>query len=186
MNRKVWFYAALTFAAITVANLISIKYGPSASVFNAFFLIGLVLVTRDAIHDELSGWRLTAFLGGLIAAGGAAAYSLTSTLSSAPPEIAEAIAKASMLAFMAAETVDAIVYQLARRQKWTVRANLSNIPAAAVDSVIFAWVAFNAPWSVGGAQFFAKVVGGIVWVYVIGRVRDAAAGHQRRQDAYAV
>lgn len=181
MSRRVWVYSAITLAFITLADLSSIRWGEPASVANAFFLVGPVLVTRDAIHDELEGWRLTAVLAALIGAGGAIAYVLTMALSTAPLEVASAIARGSMLAFMAAETVDALVYQAGVRWHftWSVRSNLSNLPAAAVDSLVFTYVAFGSAWPVGGQQFLAKVLGGLVWVGLIAWWRS------RRGEVYA-
>lgn len=41
----------LFLSAIVGANLISAHFGPGASIYNAFFLIGLTLTTRDRLHD---------------------------------------------------------------------------------------------------------------------------------------
>jgi hypothetical protein len=58
----------LWLAAITAANLISAHFGPEASIYNAFALIGLTLVIRDRLHDAWKTYRVLK-MGALILTG---------------------------------------------------------------------------------------------------------------------
>lgn len=150
-------------AAAVVANLVAARYGPSATVPSAFVLIGLSLTARDVLHERWRG-RLRLRMGGLIIAASVLSWLLNPA--------SERIAVASALAFLASETVDALVYQGALRRDWSVKANASNVAGAAVDSLAFPTLAFGAwlPWIVL-AQFGAKVGGGALWTIVLRRRR---------------
>ena len=80
---------------------------------------------------------------------------------------AGAIAVTSFVAFASAATVDALVYhRLGGLPRW-LRINGSNIPSAAVDSLVFPTLAFGSflP-AIGLGQFVAKTLGGFVWPLV--------------------
>lgn len=152
-------YVALYLVAIVAANLSTAALGPNASYFNAFAFIGLDLVAKDKLQDYWQG-RLLPKMGALIAGGSLLSYALNRN--------AGPIALASMLAFGAAAATDTVVYQRLRERAWMVRSNGSNLPAAAVDSLVFPTIAFgglNPVITVG--QFFAKVAGGFVWSWVL-------------------
>lgn len=151
-------------AAVVTANLVVAEFGPQASIYVAFLLIGLTLVVRDLAHDLWVRWRPLK-LGALIAAGALLSYLLN--------QDAAQIAKASCLAFAAAETADALLYHAARRLPWLERSNLSNLLGAAVDSVVFPWVAFNGfMWAITFGQFSAKVAGGVLFSLLLVRARE--------------
>jgi uncharacterized PurR-regulated membrane protein YhhQ (DUF165 family) len=159
---------ALWLGAIVAANLIAAHYGPEATVYTAFGLVALTLVVRDSLHDRWAGdgrwWKMTL----LIAAGGVLAY-----IASAD---AGRIAVASCIAFAVAESVDALVYHLARRWSWLERSNVSNVAGAAVDSILFPTIAFGGfIWAVTFGQFVAKVAGGVLFSILVAR---AAARQQ--------
>jgi uncharacterized PurR-regulated membrane protein YhhQ (DUF165 family) len=160
MSRPVtWGLCALYLAAIVVANEITATYGPAASIYNAFFLIGLDLTTRDALHDAWGRhrWRNMALL---ILAGSALSYAVN--------DGAGRIALASCVAFGAAATADAVVYQAMRRLPWLERANASNVVSSAVDSLIFPTIAFGGLlWGITFAQFSAKIAGGFIWALLL-------------------
>ncbi len=61
---KVVVLVSVYFAAIVTANIITARYGPTASIYNAFALIGLDLITRDRLSDfwGTSRWRKMALL----------------------------------------------------------------------------------------------------------------------------
>lgn len=151
--------------AIVAANLITTQYGPSASIYNAFFLIGLDFVTRDRLADF---WGTTrwAKMAALILTGGAISYYLNRNAGS--------IAVASTVAFAAAELVEAVFYHFLRKRPWIERAPKAALVAAAVDSLIFPTIAFGGVlWSITAGQFFAKVAGAVVWTWVIARFMPA-------------
>jgi queuosine precursor transporter len=186
MSKRAIVLSVVTILALAVADTLSARFGPAVSVFNALALIGLIITTRDALHDEWQGKARVLGLGVIIVAGGLVAWGVSVLFATAPPEIAAKIALGSGLAWAIAAIVDTLTYQGLHNHPWVVRANGSNIPAALADSVVFAWIAFGDPLGVGLPQFFAKVVGGLLWVYVIGKVRGAATSDPRRQDAFAV
>jgi queuosine precursor transporter len=148
-------------AAIVVANLTLTHWGPSAIIPNAFFLIGLDLVTRDRLADFWGTTRWAKMLL-LIAAGGALSYWVNAD--------AAKIAMASTIAFAAAEGAEALVYHFLRRQAWTERAPKAAVIGALVDSIVFPTLAFGAfVFSTSFAQFAAKVGGAFVWTIVIAK-----------------
>lgn len=149
-------------ATIAAANLITTHYGPGASVYNAFFLIGLDFITRDRLADFWGTTRWPKMIA-LIATGGLLSYLVNKGSGD--------IAIASMVAFSAAELVEAVVYHLLRRRQWVERAPKAALFAAAVDSLIFPTIAFHGiMWSVTFGQFFAKVAGAVVWAWVVARL----------------
>lgn len=158
----------LWLVAIVAANLSSTHFGPSASVYNAFLLIGLSLTTRDALHTAWDGEGLKWKMAALIVTGSAISYLIN--------QDAAQIALASCIALAAAESLDALIYHGLRKRDWLVRSNGSNVPSAAVDSLVFPTIAFGGflPVIVLG-QFVAKVGGGFVWSLIIGKVRDVAS-----------
>ena len=152
-------------AAIVAANLTVAAFGPGWSIVNAFLLIGLDLSLRDRLHDAWRDDRIALRMGALIGAGGLISWALNAD--------AGRIALASVVAFTAAMAVDAATYHAMRRRRFVVRANVSNVPAAIVDSLIFPAVAFGAflPTIVAG-QAAAKIAGGALWAAVIVEIRN--------------
>jgi queuosine precursor transporter len=149
---------ALYLGAIVAANLLATHYGAKATPYIAFALIGADLTTRDTLQD-LWGTRWVR-LGLLIATGGLLSYLLNAD--------AGKIAVASVVAFTSAAVVDTAIYTALRRVDWQRRVTLSNIGAAAVDSVLFLWIAFGVFGALTFAQFCAKVAGGAVWALALG------------------
>ncbi len=148
-------------AAMTVANLLVVQFGPAITPVNSFFLIGLDLVLRDWLHVRLRPWQM----GALIATAGLLAWVLNPA--------AQLIAVASAVAFAAAALVDWLVF-VRTRGTWLARSMKSNIAGAAADSLVFPLIAFGAlmPWIVLG-QFAAKVAGGTVWALLFSRAMNA-------------
>lgn len=146
-------------AAMILANLSVAAFGPWVSPINAFVLIGLDLALRDWLHVRLRVWQM----GALIAGTGALTYALNPA--------AGMISIASSVAFTAAAVVDWATF--ARMGgSWMRRANGSNVAGAAVDSLVFPTLAFGALMpQIVLAQFAAKVAGGAVWAWIIGRVK---------------
>lgn len=144
-------------SAMTLANLLILAFGPAISPLNAFVLIGLDLALRDWLHARLRVWQM----GALIAASGAMTYLLNPA--------AGQIAIASAIAFTAAAIVDWAVFSRLDGS-WMRRANGSNLAGAAVDSVLFPTIAFGVLMPhIVAMQFVAKVAGGAVWAWLLGR-----------------
>lgn len=157
-------------AAIVAANLTVAWWGPAWSIVNAFLFIGLDLTSRDRLHDAWHGkglrWKMTL----LVASGSTLSYLLNQS--------AGRIALASFVAFAAAGIVDVLIYEWALRRGTSRmrRINESNVGAAAVDSLLFPTIAFGGLMPlVTLGQFTAKVAGGFMWAWILGR-RDADSG----------
>jgi hypothetical protein len=170
-------FVALYLAAIVAANLILtaiLQAGGSVwwSVPTAFLFIGADFTLRDGLTDAWKGRGLTWKMGLLIVAGSALSYALNRD--------AAQIAMASAVAWGAAAVVDWVVYVALYHKPWMVRTTGSNVPSSAVDSLVFPTLAFgalNVPLTI--AQFAAKVLGGLLWAYVL-KGRRAAAGVESR------
>jgi uncharacterized PurR-regulated membrane protein YhhQ (DUF165 family) len=146
-------------AAIVAANLSVAAFGPAISPLNAFLFIGFDLALRDWLHIRLKAWQMLA----LIAAAGGLSYGLNPA--------AGIIAIASTTAFIAAAVVDWGVFT-AVKGSWLKRSNMSNVAAAAVDSLVFPTIAFGALMPhIVAMQFIAKVLGGALWTWILNRGR---------------
>ena len=147
-------------AAIVLANLLLLWFGPVASIYNAFILIGLDLSLRDKLHDHWDGENLWVKMLALICGGSAITVALNWD--------ALPIAIATSVAFLASGIGDAVVYSRLRKFRFLVRANGSNVAGSALDSVIFPTMAFGVfmPEIILG-QFLAKIGGGAIWSFVI-------------------
>jgi uncharacterized PurR-regulated membrane protein YhhQ (DUF165 family) len=171
MNVKTSGCVALILAAIVVANLSSSHWGPEASIYTAFFLVGVVLCTKDYLYDVWGEHRIrnTALL---IAAGSVLSYTAAHWFAgSAPPDVVRDVALGSFCAFAVAETWDTIMYARLRDRPWLERSNTSNILGAVLDSSVFVLVAFSWSWPIVFTQFCAKVAGGYIWSLVIQHAR---------------
>ncbi len=149
-------YIVLYLVAIVLANLSVAAFGPGVVILNAFLFIGLDLTARDQLHEAWRNNHLLPKMAALIAAGSILSWLLNRD--------AGPIALASFIAFAAAASVDALVYQqLGRYPRW-LRINGSNVPSAAVDSLIFPTLAFGGfLWQIVLGQFLAKIGGGFAW-----------------------
>lgn len=158
-------YVILYLLAAAAANLTIAQFGPGLAIVVGFLFVGLDLTARDKLHDAWGGRGLYWKMPALILAGGLLSYAINRN--------AGPIALASLAAFGAAGLVDALAYQLLGRQRYLVRANGSNVPAALVDSLVFPTIAFGGflPGIVAG-QFLAKALGGFVWSLALGRQRS--------------
>ncbi|MFN4985572.1 MAG: VUT family protein [Ignavibacteria bacterium] len=140
---------------IVGANLFAASFGPSAVPIVTFTLIGLDLSLRDFLQLTMKKWSMFA----MIFLGGAISYILV-------PE-AGIIAIASGTAFTSAALVDWTVFALLKG-KWIVRANLSNVAGAMVDSSVFITIAFGTfmPQEIA-LSVVSKVAGGFFWSYIL-------------------
>lgn len=161
-------YVVMYLVAIVAANLSSAKFGPGASIINAFLFIGLDLTSRDKLHEVWGGKYLWPKMFTLIAVGSLISWLLNRNAGS--------IAVASLVAFGVAGIVDALVYQFLHDKAWMVKVNGSNIFSALADSILFPTIAFGSfmPLIVLG-QFIAKVTGGFVWSVILKRKENRYA-----------
>lgn len=144
--------------SICIANFLIFKFGPVMSIINSFYLIGLDMVLRDSIHDAIGvkGALLMSLLAGAIS------YAINPATGM--------IAIASVAAFTASATADAITYQLLNGNSWIKRVNWSNASGSIVDSIVFPVIAFGAfmPSIILG-QIAAKMAGGFMWSLALKR-----------------
>ena len=150
--------------AIVLANLTLLLFGPTASIFNAFILIGLDLSLRDKLHDQWYGKNLWLKMLALICGGSAITVALNWE--------ALPIAIASATAFLASGIGDTLLYAKLRNYKFLIRSNGSNVAGSALDSVIFPTMAFGVftPEIIIG-QFVAKIGGGAVWSFILSKLK---------------
>jgi len=154
--------------AIVLANLSVAYWGPISTPFNAFVLVAFDLASRDALHERwerYGKWGLWWRMLCLIGTGGLLSWLLNAG--------AGRVAIASIIAFVAAGLVDAVVYAglKARGKGRVIRANGSNVLSAITDSLVFVGVAFGWPiiWWAALGQILAKICGGAVWTYIFVR-----------------
>lgn len=146
-------------AAMTVANLLVVQFGPAITPLNAFILIGLDLTLRDWLHVRLRPWQM----GALIAGSGLLTWLLNPA--------AQTIAIASAVSFAVAALIDWAVFVKASGS-WLSRSMKSNVAGAAVDSLVFPTLAFGSLMpAIVLAQFIAKVAGGSLWAFLLTRFK---------------
>jgi hypothetical protein len=164
MKKSTVFLVVVYLAAIVVANLLIVAFGPSVAIPNAFLFIGLDLVARDSLHEAWEGKALAVRMGVLILAGSLLSYLLNKD--------AGPIALASFVAFLLAASADALAYHALKDRPWMQRSNGSNLVGAGVDSLVFPTLAFGVlmPAIVIG-QFLAKVAGGFIWSWLLRKER---------------
>jgi len=152
--------------AIVAANLTLLHFGPVASIYNAFLLIGLDLALRDKLHDEWAGNQLWLRMGALILTGSMITIVLNID--------ALTIAIASAVAFAVSASGDGLIYHLLKNRTYLLRSNSSNVVGAALDSLIFPTLAFGTlmPEIVLG-QFLAKTLGAGLWSILLLRLRNS-------------
>lgn len=146
-----------------LANLSVAHFGPAASLFNAFVLVGLDISLRDKLHEQWHGRYLGLKMLVLITAGGGITYLFN--------QGAGRICLASIIAFTSALAVDTAIYGTLIKRQRIIKMNLSNIGSAAVDSTLFPTIAFGVfmPWIVL-LMFGAKVLGGFAWSIMLNKI----------------
>jgi hypothetical protein len=158
-------YVLVFLVSVVIANLTIGWLGPKATPFVAFVLIGLDLSMRDKIHEAWHGDKLWLKMAGLIAASGVITYLLNRN--------AGMIALGSVVAFMAAMGSDALVYEALFHKKRIMKMNASNVVSAAVDTILFVWIAFGVfMWKIMILQYLAKTLGGLVWSVILNKLGD--------------
>jgi hypothetical protein len=120
---------------------------------------------RDKIHESWHGDKLWLKMAGLIAASGVITYLLNRN--------AGMIALGSVVAFMVAMGSDALVYEALFHKKRIMKMNASNVVSAAVDTILFVWIAFGVfMWKIMILQYLAKTLGGLVWSVILNKLGD--------------
>lgn len=140
--------------AVVAANWTTSRYGmvtvlPGLATTAGTYAAGAALLARDAVQDAAGRWGVLA----AIAAGGA----LTALTS-------PALAVASTVAFLIAETADMAVYTPLRNRGWARAVLASNVVGAILDTLTFLWLASFpvAAQSVGG-----QLAGKLLWATLL-------------------
>jgi uncharacterized PurR-regulated membrane protein YhhQ (DUF165 family) len=120
---------------------------------------GALLTVRDVIHDRIGQIGTLAVI--------VASAPLTAVLSS------KAIATASVVTFLLAESVDLAIYSSLRRRGRTRAVLVSNVISGVTDSFVFLAIAFGLQAAVRGAAPMAvgKIVASLVTLLVIDAFR---------------
>lgn len=127
-------------------------YAPSG-----VLMIGLALVLRDWVH-ELAGWRVSLLM---VLLGGAL------SLFFSPP----ALAFASAVAFTLSELADLGVYSRLRRSRPALAVFASQCVGAAIDSMLFVYLAFGSLAFSAGTTMAKIYAGTAVAIYLAMRGR---------------
>jgi len=148
--------------AAVLANLTVAHFGPSSVYVVAFVAIGFDLTCRDLLHERWQGRSFLPKMSALILVGSVISFVLNRD--------ALQVGLASFFAFLLAGTSDSVVYHRLRFRSRFVRVNGSNVVSSGVDSLVFPTLAF---WgfdpTVTLGQFFGKVLGGLVWAWILGK-----------------
>lgn len=163
--------------AIVAANWLTTRYGVVPMGFGlaataGTYAAGLALLLRDVVQD-VCGWRW-------VIAGIAAGAILTAVTS-------PALAVASTVAFLLAETLDTAVYTPLRERGWARAALLSGLVGAVVDTYAFLALA---GFPVTTQTVAGQLVGKALWVtalpvLVVVAVRQVRRGQVSRHSVGA-
>lgn len=153
--------AALAYVATILGT--NVAFAHAGPVPLTFAIAGLALVTRDWAHEVCGRWRTL----GLVGIG-----AVLSAAAASP-----AIALASGLAFLVAETLDLLVYDALRRWSRVAGVLASGVVGAVVDSLVFLSVAF------GSLAFLQAQVTGKLAATLAAGVVLAVLGAARRRTA---
>lgn len=147
---------------MAAANLAIAAIGPWLLPVTAFVSVGIVLVSRDYLHDMWAtrpgGGFWPRMLGMILAA---------AILAAIVDPASGRVGAASVLALTGAALVETGVFHALFRRRWMIRSNGSNIAGALADSTIFPLVAFG--FGVEGlllliaTQAATKTLGGLFW-----------------------
>ena len=146
--------------ALSRYGIVSIGFGLMAPA--GVYFAGLAFGVRDALHESGGRrWVLTA-----IAAGAAVSWLIEDAVTIPGGHLP--IAAASAVAFGFSELADLAVYGPLRRKAWPLAVAASNVVGAAVDSLLFLWLAFGsvAHWqgNVAGKAYMVAVALPLVWL----------------------
>jgi hypothetical protein len=160
MKRNLTILISAYWISIVVGNLLVSWLGPPGIIITSFIFIPFDFVIRCIIHERLKRYQLYFALLFLIGTGALMTYALN--------RHAEAIAKASVIAFSLAGLTGSLVYQLLIHKRGMIKINVSDASALIVDSIIFQTVAFDKiSISIISLQIIVKVLGGLLWYYIL-------------------
>jgi uncharacterized PurR-regulated membrane protein YhhQ (DUF165 family) len=141
--------------------LIPVGFGLMAP--SGVLMIGAALVLRDLVH-ELAGWKWALF-----------AVLIGSGLSLITSPASLAIASAA--AFMFAELADLAVYSRLRKRGKALAVMASGVVGAALDSMLFVWLAFGSLEFSAGTTLAKIYASAAVAAFLMLRARTCWLGH---------
>lgn len=149
---------------MAASNLAIASIGPWFLPVTAFISVGLVLVTRDYLHDVWAerGYGFWPRMLAMIATAALISYALDPS--------SGRISLASVSALVAAALTETATFQALINRRWLVRSNGSNVMGALADSITFPLVAFGPGmkgiiWLII-TQATIKTLGGLFWSIV--------------------
>ena len=154
-----------TFCAPNGPCLIPVGFGLMAP--SGVLMIGLALVLRDWLH-ELAGWKWS-FV--------AVVFGAALSLGVSPA----ALATASAVAFLFAETADLVVYARLRARSRPLAVMASQVVGAAIDSSLFVFLAFGSLEFSAGTTL-AKIYAGAIVAALMYAKQRCWLGHQWRVE----
>jgi len=129
----------------------------------AVYAVGVSLVARDVLQENLRPYGRTVTFGTLI---GAIVVGAALSAFLADPTVA----LASAAAFLLAEVLDLVIYTRLRVHGWTLAAAVSSLIGAGFDSLVFLLIAFGSLTFFPG-QWLGKAVAIVLVVAVLAPAR---------------
>ena len=150
MSQILAYLLCIVLADVIAARwIVSIGFG--LMVPAGVFMIAPIFTLRDSLHRKYGAKWVTAFI--FIAS--AISYILSVVTSN---ELLGKVTIASVVAFLISENLDTIVYHLVRERSWMYRVMTSNSVSAAVDSIVFIWIAFGFSLNFMLGQYIVKMI----------------------------
>lgn len=146
--------------AFILANFIVVWFGSNGLIFTALFLIPFDFVMRCLFHEQWKGKELVFKLGMLVLSASIITYIINRDSFN--------IALGSSIAFISAQIVAGLFYQLNIKKSLFVKVNGSDAIGILVDSLIFQIIAFGVINNgITITQFALKIIGGLFWYWII-------------------
>jgi hypothetical protein len=146
--------------AIILSNYIAYCLGQNGLIITAFILIPFDYIIRTIFQEKWKGKNLIIRIIILIFLGGLITFIINyNTIN---------IAIGSLSAFIIANILASIFYQLNIKKKYIYKVNISDFIAIIADSFIFQYLAFNnISLKIMISQISIKIIGGLFWYWLL-------------------
>lgn len=151
---------SLYLIAFIFSNFIVLWFGQNGLIITALFLIPFDFVMRCMFHEQWKGIELVTKLGLLVFIASFITYFINRETQN--------IALASVFAFVCAQIVAGIFYQININKSFFVKVNGSDAVGILADSIVFQFIAFglvNTQTTL--SQFLLKLTGGFFWYWIL-------------------
>lgn len=146
--------------AFVLSNFIVLWFGNIGLIFTALFLIPFDFVMRCIFHETWKGFELITKMMLLVIVAGIITYLINYE--------SKKIAIASIVGFAGAQITAGMFYQLVINKSYFVKVNGSDAVGIMFDSICFQLIAFGLiSWQIFVSQFTLKVLGGLLWYWII-------------------